>query len=75
MEPSRRKGQAPEAGPETTDISSTVPNAPTTGEGSEREGRIAQRAYERFEERGREHGRDLEDWLEAEREIAESGTE
>jgi hypothetical protein len=31
--------------------------------------RIARRAYERFEERGREHGRDLEDWLEAEREL------
>lgn len=32
---------------------------------------IAARAYERFIERGREHGHDLEDWLEAEREIAE----
>jgi hypothetical protein len=30
---------------------------------------IARRAYERFEQRGREHGRDLEDWLEAEREL------
>jgi hypothetical protein len=30
---------------------------------------IAQRAYRRFEERGRHHGRDLEDWLEAEREL------
>jgi hypothetical protein len=31
--------------------------------------RIAQRAYERFEARGREDGRDLDDWLEAEREL------
>jgi len=31
---------------------------------------IRQRAYERFCERGGEHGRDLEDWLEAERELA-----
>ena len=31
--------------------------------------RIAQRAYERFEQRGGEHGRDVEDWLEAEREL------
>jgi hypothetical protein len=31
--------------------------------------RVAKRAYERFEERGGEHGRDMEDWLEAEREL------
>jgi hypothetical protein len=31
--------------------------------------RIAQRAYERFEARGREDGRDMDDWLEAEREL------
>jgi hypothetical protein len=31
--------------------------------------RIAQRAYERYEARGREDGHDMEDWLEAEREI------
>ena len=34
---------------------------------AERE-RIAQRAYERFKARGEEHGRDQEDWFEAERE-------
>ena len=31
---------------------------------------VAQRAYRRFEERGGGHGRDLDDWLEAERELA-----
>jgi hypothetical protein len=31
--------------------------------------RVAQRAYERYEARGREDGRDLEDWYEAEREL------
>jgi len=31
--------------------------------------RIAQRAYERYEARGREDGHDLEDWFEAEREF------
>jgi hypothetical protein len=31
--------------------------------------RVSRRAYQRFEERGGEHGRDLEDWLEAEREL------
>lgn len=33
---------------------------------------IARRAHERFEERGREHGADQEDWYEAEREISEN---
>lgn len=30
---------------------------------------IAQRAYELYEQRGRQDGRDLEDWLKAEREL------
>jgi hypothetical protein len=30
---------------------------------------IARRAYELFEQRGREHGLDVEDWLQAEREL------
>lgn len=30
---------------------------------------IARRAYDRFEHRGRQHGRDLEDWLQAESEL------
>ena len=30
---------------------------------------IARRAYQLYEERGGEHGRDLEDWFEAEREL------
>lgn len=34
--------------------------------------RIAQRAYERFEQRGGEPGRDQEDWFEAEREVNQS---
>jgi hypothetical protein len=33
--------------------------------------RVAQRAYERYEARGREDGRDQEDWFEAEREVDE----
>ena len=39
--------------------------------------RIALKAYELHEQQGRQHGRDLDDWMEAEeivmREIAESG--
>ena len=30
---------------------------------------IARRAYQLYEERGGEHGRDLEDWFQAEREL------
>jgi hypothetical protein len=30
---------------------------------------VARRAYERFQARGAEHGRDQEDWFEAEREL------
>jgi hypothetical protein len=37
--------------------------------------RIAHRAYQRYEERGREDGRDLDDWLEAEREVRNRGHE
>ncbi len=33
------------------------------------EDKIRLRAYELFESRGREHGHDLDDWLQAEQEI------
>ncbi len=33
------------------------------------ENQIRQRAYELYEERGREDGRDLDDWLRAEEEL------
>jgi hypothetical protein len=36
---------------------------------------ISRRAYARFEMRGREHGRDQDDWLEAERELDTAGPE
>jgi hypothetical protein len=35
--------------------------------------RIAERAYQKYIERGGSDGRDLEDWLEAERELARTG--
>jgi hypothetical protein len=37
--------------------------------------RIAQRAYEIYCERGREHGHDLDDWLRAERETGRARTD
>jgi hypothetical protein len=33
---------------------------------------IARRAYELYERRGGEHGRDLDDWIQAERELTRS---
>jgi hypothetical protein len=33
------------------------------------QGRVAQRAYELYEQRGRREGRDLEDWLNAESQL------
>ena len=30
---------------------------------------VARRAYERYQQRGGEHGRDQQDWFEAEREL------
>ena len=33
---------------------------------------IRRRAYERYEERGKQEGHDLDDWLEAEREVLEA---
>jgi hypothetical protein len=38
------------------------------------EEKIRQRAYELYEERGREDGRDFEDWLRAEEEITQQKT-
>ena len=36
--------------------------------------KVARRAYERYEARGRQAGRDMEDWLEAERELRQSAS-
>jgi hypothetical protein len=36
---------------------------------------IARRAYQRYEERGREDGHDLEDWFEAEQDVQRQSTE
>ena len=49
-------------------------SAPTRAESQHRYfevlgSRIADRAYELYVQRGQEHGHDLEDWLEAERQI------
>lgn len=50
-----------------------VRNSPPTARIAETEvdtsEEISSRAYELYVERGREHGHDLEDWLQAEREV------
>jgi hypothetical protein len=53
----RKHAEAP-AGADTRDPETTA--------------RIQERAYALYQERGREHGRDLEHWLEAERQITGS---
>jgi hypothetical protein len=45
--------------------------SPSADDGALEGDAISRRAYQRFEERGYEHGRDLEDWFEAERELRE----
>jgi len=45
------------------------PQISSAQEGNGRLDLIARRAYERFQMRGGEHGRDQEDWFEAEREL------
>ncbi|HLZ32799.1 MAG TPA: DUF2934 domain-containing protein [Nitrospira sp.] len=36
--------------------------------------RVARRAYELYEQRGRQEGRDLEDWAKAERQLADASS-
>lgn len=56
-----------------SDEATPLPSGATTGPRGLAPGelyeRIANRAYELYEQRGRTHGHDLEDWLRAEREI------
>jgi hypothetical protein len=63
--------QEPQNQPHTAESQSASPAPPSeiaVAGGSVDSDDISRRAYRRFEERGFEHGRDLEDWLEAERE-------
>jgi outer membrane protein TolC len=46
------------------------PDGPDSRGAATDPGRIAQRAYELYEQGGRQEGRDLEDWLTAERQLA-----
>jgi hypothetical protein len=46
-----------------------APGTSTRGPHESRFARIARRAHEIYEARGGQHGRDMDDWLQAEREI------
>ena len=49
----------------------TNPDVENQASGTITQEEIAQRAYALYEARGREDGHDLDDWLEAERELLE----
>ena len=53
------------------DRSNAQQNPTTQQGGSASDESIARRAYQRYQARGGEHGRDQEDWFEAEREMRE----
>lgn len=62
----------------TLDRPDTAPDRSDTRRdniGDDRRGRIARRAYELYLERGGSHGSDWEDWLRAEREVLDSGSD
>jgi hypothetical protein len=48
---------------------SRVTTPPATPQIKAQQEKIAQRAYEKWVKRGQQHGRDMQDWLEAEAEI------
>ena len=52
----------------------TNPDVENQASGTITQEEIAQRAYALYEARGREDGHDLDDWLEAERELLEQRT-
>jgi len=65
--PSKKKSAATPSGPEVD-----LPDQIETRPSEEVEVLIRFRAYELWEQKGREHGRALEDWLEAEQEIGDA---
>ena len=67
MSPLPEKEETPVSVATTTEIEAQ--EGPV--ENLERDQKIRSRAYERYLERGQEAGHDLDDWLQAEREIDE----
>jgi hypothetical protein len=50
-----------------------IPTATAHNGLDDRDAEIARRAYHLYEQRGRAHGGDIEDWLLAERELTQAG--
>jgi hypothetical protein len=71
MDDSPRKDDETDDTPASIDDRSSSVDTGSTGNGNglNAADRIARRAYQRFVDRGWEHGHDLDDWLEAEREL------
>ena len=69
---SKRPSKRPPAAASTTGVESTTTTstAATTSARTPSHHEIAQRAFELFLARGRQHGRAQEDWLTAERELS-----
>jgi hypothetical protein len=75
MSKQRREPQEAEASTgEPLDDASAVNTENGPGESAPNDS-VEGRAYRRFQERGGEHGRDVEDWLEAERELSKKSGE
>ena len=55
--------------PQATETSNGEERAASAGGNSALDGEIRRRAYQLYVERGEEHGRDLDDWLQAKREV------
>ena len=55
--------------PQATEASNGEERAAGAGENSALDAEIRRRAYQLYVERGEEHGRDLDDWLQAKREF------
>jgi len=70
MSPSRTTPERSGAGSNAKPGSEKTGQTAQTARAAADEGRIAQRAYELYEQRGRQEGLALEDWLEAERQLA-----
>jgi hypothetical protein len=51
-----------------------IPRSSNDGAGASRQDRIAQRAYEIWEQSGRPHGQDHAHWFQAESELASAAT-
>lgn len=71
MQQSSRRERQDRSQPTNDTASSSRPQNDSPRQDADR---LAQRAYQRYEERGREDGHDLEDWLSAEHELRGGST-